>query len=154
MADQDNKDVPVQSNEIKAPEKINSSGEQTVHFKQEIEKNLEKNIPSEDDKIVSEELRRQIEMLELDPTKEKDIEVEKEKIGYLGEKEKIEHLLKTAREKGLVYAIQLVRSMNEPYLLDVLHDTLAREGYYKDFLSKRTDDDTKNDDDTKDDKKT
>lgn len=148
MTDQDNKDVPVQSNEIKAPEKINSSGEQTVHFKQEIEKNIERSIPSEDDKIVSDELRRQIEMLEPDPTKAKDIEVEKEKIGYLGEKEKVEHLLKTAREKGLVYAVQLARSMNEPYLLDVLHDTLAREGYYKDFVSK------KNDDDTDDDKKT
>ena len=42
-------------------------------------------------------------------------------------------LLKIAREKGLVYAIQVAKKMNEPYLLDVLHDTLASEGFYKDF---------------------
>jgi len=55
----------------------------------------------------------------------------------LGEKEKIERLLDIAREKGLVFAIQVARKMNEPYLLDILHDTLAQEGFYKDFLSKK-----------------
>ena len=49
-------------------------------------------------------------------------------------KEKIEHLLETAREKGVVFAIQVAKRMNEPYLLDILHDTLAQEGFYKDFL--------------------
>jgi hypothetical protein len=128
MALQDNKD------EIKAPEKIAQTGEQTVHFKHEGEKTPEKKETYPDDKIVAAELRKQIELMELDPANKKEAEIEKEKIEYLGEKEKVEHLLQLAREKGLVFAIQTARSMNEPYLLDILHDTLAQEGLYKNFV--------------------
>ena len=88
---------------------------------------------SRSDSIVSAELRREIEMMELDDNLKAEAKKKAEKIEFLGEKEKIEHLLETAREKGLVFAIQVARRMNEPYLLDILHDTLAQEGYYKDF---------------------
>jgi len=52
------------------------------------------------------------------------------------EKEKIEHLLEMAREKGVLFAIQVAKKMNEPFLLDTLHDALAREGYYQKFMKK------------------
>jgi hypothetical protein len=128
--------MPLQDkkDEIKAPEKVSPAVEQTVHFDQEKEKVPERKEVSPDDKIVSTELRREIEMMELDPDNKKDAEAEKEKIEFLGEKEKVEHLLEMAREKGLVFAIQVARKMNEPYLLDILHDTLAQEGFYKDFV--------------------
>ena len=107
------------------------SNEQSVHFEREGNKAPESKEISEDDKIVSAELRREIEMMELDPNTKKEAEVQREKIEYLGEKEKIEHLLQMAREKGVVFAIQVAKKMNEPYLLDILHDVLAREGFYK-----------------------
>jgi len=127
MALQDKKEE-LESQKEKAP-----AGEQDVHFRQEMEKKIERREMSPDDKIVSAELRREIEMMKLDDTTKKDAEAKAEKIEFLGEKEKIEHLLKIARERGLVFAIHVAKKMNEPYLLDILHDTLAREGYYKDF---------------------
>ena len=123
----DNKD------ELRPPEKISQNPEQVVPFKREQEKTFEKQESTIDDRIVSAELRREMEMLAADPTKEKDAEIQREKISYLGEKEKIEHLLQIAREKGLVFAIPVARKMGEPYLLDLLHDSLAREGFYQDF---------------------
>ena len=139
----DNKD---KQEDLKIPEKKIPSIENVEHFDWQKERGPrgtpeKKEILSED-KIVSDELEREIEMLKLDPTTEKEAEKEKEKIEYLGEKEKIEHLLKMVREKGVVFAVEVARKMNEPYLLDTLHDVLAREGFYLKF-SKPSDDDKK-----------
>lgn len=128
-------DVKDNQEQIKSPEKVTPRAEQAVHFNQEGERPIEKNERFFDDARVSDELRREIEMMRLNGEQEKEIEAKVEKIEFLGEKEKIEHLLDMAREKGLVFAIQVARKMNEPYLLDTLHDTLAREGFYKDFVS-------------------
>ena len=147
MAEPDKKDLPEQVGEIKTPEKKTSATEQAVHFDWEKDKKVEKKRISEDDKIVSAELRREIELMQLSDEEKKGADKIVSKIEFLGEKEKIEHLLKIAREKGLVYAIQVARRMNEPYLLDVLHDTLAREGFYKKIMKP-------SDDDSDDDKKT
>ncbi len=128
MADQNKKE------EIKIPEKIIPVPEQGVNLKSEVEKKLEKKGESSEDKIVLAELRREVEMMKLDDNTKKEAEAKAEKIEFLGEKEKIEHLLQMAREKGVVFAIHMVRKMNEPYLLDILHDTLSQEGFYKDFV--------------------
>lgn len=119
--------------DIKTPEKKVPSGQEVEHFDWDKEKKIEKREISPDDKIVSSELRREIEMMELDDATKDEAEKKAKKIEFLGEKEKIEHLLQIAREKGVVFAVQVARRMNEPYLLDILHDTLAREGFYKDF---------------------
>lgn len=117
----------------KIPEKrVHAPTEETRYDWGQGEKAPEKK-ESQYENIVSQELKREIERMELDEEGKKEAEKEKEKIEYLGEKEKIEHLLDLARQKGLVYAIQVAKKMNEPYLLDILHDTLAREGFYKDF---------------------
>ena len=126
----DNKD---QKENIKTPEKEISAGEQQPRFEYEKEKIPETKESRKEDEIVSAELRREIEMMELDEKAKAEVEKTREKIEFLGEKEKIEHLLEIAKKKGLVFAVQVARRMNEPYLLDILHDTLAREGYYKDF---------------------
>ena len=127
------------------PERKTLAGEQAVHFNLEGEKARERKEISEDDKIVSAELRREIEMLEADDKTKAEAKKKSEKIEFLGEKEKIEHLLQLAREKGVFFAVQEAKKMNEPYLLDILHDTLAQEGLYK-KMGKPTDDD---DDDNK-----
>jgi len=128
MADQNKKE------EISTPEKKISEVERQPR-PADIEKKFEREsfAPESEDKIVSEELRREIELMEADDKAKAEAEKAKEKIEFLGEKDKIEHLLDLARKKGVVFAVQVARKMNEPYLLDVLHDTLAREGYYKDF---------------------
>jgi hypothetical protein len=126
----DQKNMPEES--LKAPERKPAPTEET-RFDWEKEKVVEKKEVSPDDKIVSQELRREIEMMELDEKDKGEAKIKADKIAFLGEKEKVEHLLQIAREKGLVYAIGVAKKMNEPYLLDVLHDTLASEGFYKDF---------------------
>jgi hypothetical protein len=125
----DNKIIP----EIKTPEKKLPSSDQVERFDWDKEKKVEKREISKDDKIVSAELRKEIELMELDDNLKAEAIKKAGKIEFLGEKEKIEHLLQMAREKGLVFAIQVAKKMNEPYLLDILHDTLAQEGYYQKF---------------------
>jgi hypothetical protein len=127
MTDQDKKE------NLSGVEKEPVSPGQEAEFKQEAVKAPERIEAQRDSEIVSAELKRELEMMQLDEKAKGEIEKAKEKIEFLGEKEKIEHLLQIAREKGVVFAVQLARKMNEPYLLDLLHDTLAREGYYKDF---------------------
>jgi len=135
MADEDKK-------EISFSEKKIPSGEQAVHFEQESVRVPEKLEISRDEKIVSDKLRQEIDMMELDDKTKKEANKKAEKIEFLGEKEKIEHLLQMAREKGVLFAIQVAKKMNEPYLLDILHDTLAQEGFYL-KMGKPTDDDDK-----------
>jgi len=135
-----------QQEKEKISEKDIVAQEQRENFRQETEKMYEKREVSPDDKRVSDELRQEIEKMELDDIAKKEAEKKAEKIEFLGEKEKIEHLLKIAREKGVVFAIQVVKRMNEPYLLDILHDTLAQEGFYK-KIGQSADDN--NDDDNK-----
>lgn len=119
--------------EIKNPEKKISAGEQRIEFKREGEPAHERKEISPDEKAVADELRKEIEIMELDDNLKDEAEKKAKKIEFLGEKEKLEHLLEIAREKGVVFAIQVAKRMNEPYLLDIFHDILAREGYYKDF---------------------
>jgi len=129
---------------IKVPEKKIPAGEQTIHFEKEGERGVERKEVSPDDQVVAAELRKEIEMMELDDSTKKDAEKKSEKIEFLGEKEKIEHLLAIAREKGVFEAVQAARKMNEPYLLDILHDTLAQEGLYKKMGKTADDDDDSN----------
>ena len=118
--------------EIKIPERKIPSVEQ-VSPAEKPERFFEAKEMSKEDRIVSSELRKEIEMMQLEPSAQKEAEKKAEKISFLAEEEKVKHLLEIARKKGLVFAIQVARKTNEPYLLDILHDTLAQEGYYKDF---------------------
>jgi len=141
MAD-DKNNAPAEAEDPKAPERRAEAPKEGVRFDWDKEKNTERREISRDDKIVSDELKREIELLEADETTSAEAKRKADKIEFLGEKEKIEHLLEIAREKGVVFAIQVAKKMNEPYLLDILHDTLAREGFYL-KMGKPTDDDNK-----------
>lgn len=101
----------------------------------------EKREAEKEDELVVSELRKEIDMMELDDKAKAEAEKKAKKIEFLGEKEKIEHLLEMARKKGVLFAIQVARKMNEPYLLDILHDTLAQEGFYKKIKPTDNDDD-------------
>lgn len=86
------------------------------------------------ERILSEELKREIDVMNTNPELKHEVEIEKQKIGYLAEDEKLKNLMSLVREKGLFFAINVAQKMNDPFLLDLLHDTLANEGYFKDFL--------------------
>lgn len=126
----DNKDT---KENINNPEKKYPAGEQAVHFGQEAEKKVEKKEVSPDDKKVSAELRREIEMMSLDDNLKKIAEQKANKISFMADDDKLKNLLQIAKIKGVVFAVKVAKSMNDPFLLDALHDMLAQEGYYKDF---------------------
>ena len=93
----------------------------------------EKREISAEDKLVAEKLRKEIDMMELDDNLKDEAKQKAEKISYLAEDEKIKHLMQVAHEKGVVFAVKMAKSMNDPYLLDIFHDVLAREGLYQKF---------------------
>ncbi len=135
----DNKD---KQENIEIPEKKISADEQTIEFKKEGGPAPEKKEISPDEKIVEQELRREIELMQVDDNLKKQAEEKATQIHSLSDDEKLKHLLEIAREKGIVYAIKVAKSMNDPFLLDTLHDILAKEGFYK-KIGKTTDDDNK-----------
>ena len=120
--------------EIKNPEKKISADEQPVEFKIETGVAPEKREISDKEKIIARQLRQEIELMELSPELRKEAEEVSKKIGFLGEEEKLEHLLQAAQNKGVVYAVRVAKSMNEPYILDKLHDIFAAKDYYRKFL--------------------
>ena len=131
---QDKKGLPAQAGEIKVPDKEISASEQRRHFQMEGERAVEKKEVSPDEKIIADELRREIEIMEVEPGLKEEAKKKAQQIDFLAGQDKIEHLLAIAREKGLVFAIKTAKEMKDPYILDILHDVLAREGYYKRFI--------------------
>lgn len=109
-----------------------SSGERALSFKIEDESREKKEI-SPDEKIVREEVMREIDMMKLDDNLKKEAEDKVKKIHFLADDEKLKNLLQIAREKGVIFAVKVAKSMNDPFLLDTLHDILSKEGYYKNF---------------------
>ncbi len=68
---------------------------------------------------------------------ERDEEVkEKEEEKKLVVKEKVKELLRVAEEKGLERSIKEAQKENDPFLLDVYHDVLAKDAAFKKFLKK------------------
>lgn len=117
-------------------EKKISSGERSMSWmKKETESTREKE-PSADEKIISEELRREIEMMQVDENLKKQAEMTAAKIQVLADDDKLKKLLEIARESGVLAAVKTAKAMNDPFILDTLHDILAKEGYYQNFIKK------------------
>ena len=111
-----------------------SSGERQSVWKRSETEPIKEKEPSADEKAIEKELHREIEMMQMDDSLKKEAEQKANKIHFLGDDEKLKHLLEMAREKGVVFAIKVAKSMNEPYLLDTFHDLLAKEGLYEQFI--------------------
>lgn len=86
------------------------------------------NPPKED----LEELKQKILKTPADDGKE-EIEKETKLLELLTEENKIKKLLAMAKHKdnGVVYAIKVAQTLNDPFVLDKLHDSLIEKGYYK-----------------------
>lgn len=100
----------------------------------EKEETKKEGFPAEEREAIRQQIKREIEMMELTPELQDEAAEKAKKIDFLGEKEKLEYLLTVAKERGLAFAINVAKNMNDPYLLDILHDILVNEGLYKKFL--------------------
>jgi len=83
---------------------------------------------------IEKEIRKELDALDLEGDLKNEAQAKAKKLQYLEEEEKIKQLLKVAKEKGVAYAVKVAQGMNDPYLLDMFHDLLVREGYYKQFM--------------------
>jgi hypothetical protein len=92
-------------------------------------------LPAEQERDVVKQLRKEIEEMELEPSLRAEAEKKAKKIEFLGEKEKLEHLMDIANKKGIEYAVKVAKSMGDPYILDLFHDLLVKEGFYRNFLN-------------------
>lgn len=90
--------------------------------------------PIEQEREIQEQLKKEIEMMELNPELQMEAVQKAKKIEFLGEKEKLERLLTLADERGMEFAVKVAKEMNDPYVLDTFHDILVKEGFYKKFL--------------------
>jgi hypothetical protein len=79
-------------------------------------------------------LRQEIENMELDDQAKLQVQSHANDLQSLQHNEKIKNLLQIAKTKGVIFAVNVAKKMNDPYLLDVFHDMLAKEGYYKEFF--------------------
>ena len=62
---------------------------------------------------------------------------EKEEEKKLLVKSDIKKLLAIAEEKGLEHSIKEAQKRNDPFLLDIYHDVLAKDAAYKRFLNNK-----------------
>ena len=102
--------------------------------REELEK---ERIPSEDEETIRQQLRQEIEAMELSEDLREEARKKAKKIEFLGEQEKLEHLITIAKDKGLVFAVRVAKDMQDPYVLDIFHDILVKDGFYKKFLKSK-----------------
>ena len=78
-------------------------------------------------------LRENIEG-DLQEDKKREAALQAKKMQSLEKKDQIEQLMNLAKEKGVLYATHVAERINDPYVLDTLHDALAKDSRYKEFL--------------------
>lgn len=118
----------IEKKEVELPGGTNKS----ISNQEKPEAKTEARLNIERDRNISEALKREVELLQADDLRE-EAKTEAEKIKFLGEKEKLNNLLGIAKKRGVAASVQTAKELNEPYILDALHDILAKKGYYKEF---------------------
>ena len=78
-------------------------------------------------------LRQEIEKTDIDDSLKLQAQTQAQDMAGLDEEKKIKKLLELANAKGIIYAVAVAKKMDDPYVLDKLHDTMAAEGLYKNF---------------------
>ncbi len=86
------------------------------------------------ERIIEEKFKEEYKKMQKVPGLEEEIKKEAQEVKKLKKQGKVSRLLKLAEEKGLFFAIAVARKMETPYILDILHDILAQNEFYKKFL--------------------
>lgn len=84
----------------------------------------------EEEKASTEELQKEIEKISQSPQVQRDIKQKAVQIKSLGNEGKLKRLLDLAQERGVAFAIGVAKDLNDPYLLDALHDKIIEKGLY------------------------
>jgi len=96
-----------------------------------------KEVLSEKEKIIKEEmeqeLKREVLKLSRNPQLKDDAQKTAQKIKDLNLDGKLERLFKIAQTKGIKIAVYVAQQTNDHYLIDTFHDLLAKDETYKKF---------------------
>lgn len=79
----------------------------------------------------AQKLRTEIENTPLDDDANAQAQSHTQDIQQLEAEKKIKKLLELAIAKGAVYAVHVAKKMNDPYVLDKLHDELVKNNLHK-----------------------
>ena len=77
------------------------------------------------------DLMEGVEKTDLDEHLKAQVQGQVKNLKALDDDKKVKKLMELAKSKGVVFAINVAKKMNDPYVLDKLHDLLAKEGYFK-----------------------
>lgn len=102
-------------------------------YEEEGENLAEKELSFEEQQRIKTMLEREIEKLEESLEFKEEAQAKAVQLASLDEGGKIERLLNLAEEKGVAFAVGVARKMGDHHTLDVFHDILAKEGFYKKF---------------------
>ncbi len=87
----------------------------------------------EAERVIREKLAKEIEEMKIPPELAVEARKKAKKIKDLDQKGKLKRLLELAQDKGVSFAVEVAKDMKDPFILDVFHDILAKEGLYKKF---------------------
>lgn len=116
------------------PERPGEKIEEEKIIEEERIKEEKKELLSERERVIREELEREIAMMELSPELKEEAKKKAKEIESLDERGKLKRLLDLAQEKGVGFAVGVARNMADPHTLDTLHDILAKDELYKKFM--------------------
>ena len=91
---------------------------------------------TEEEKVSREELEKELKKVKLSSQAQVQAQKEAEEMKKQTVEGKIQHLTDLAKAQGLAYAVEVAKKMDDPYLLDLFHDNLAKNGLFKEFLEK------------------
>lgn len=78
-------------------------------------------------------LKKKVEAMELEEEMKPQVSAKVQDTQDLDDEEKIQYLIKLAQTKGAIFAVKIAQKMDNPYILDSLHDALIENGQYKKF---------------------
>ncbi len=90
----------------------------------------------EREKVLKSKLEEEIKKMETSPELIEEAKTRAEEISHLEQTGKLRKLIDLASERGIIFAVRVARNLNDPYVLDIFHDILAREGFCKKFPAK------------------
>jgi cell division protein FtsI/penicillin-binding protein 2 len=100
------------------------SGMNQVERQMEISR---ENLPEFQTQIAAPTPTSQAAQTDVKSDKKKEIEQDARSIAAMDETRKVETLVAIALEKGITYSIEVANSLQDPYILDTLHDKLIGE---------------------------
>ena len=84
---------------------------------------------------VRELLERKAEEMEVTPDIKEDIRTHVVSAKTSGDGQAtVQRLIQVVQAKGIPFAIKVAKEMDDPYVLDLLHDALAKDDLYKQYV--------------------